>query len=64
MRFWPWHQQPPSHEDLDEALRLADRALRDAQDLRCRAEYVGEQVRQTGERNHFAVAVMRAIRGV
>ena len=64
MRFWPWHQQPRSHEDLDEALWAADRALKDAKDLRCRAESIGGEMRLTGERNHFAVAVMRAIRGV
>lgn len=41
----------------------ADRALLDAKQLRCRADAIGDQLSKTRERNHFAAAVIAAIRG-
>lgn len=69
MNLWPFRRRctdppRPSEEELDHALRQAERALTDARELRCRADSVADRLSRTRERNHFAAAVARAIRGV
>jgi hypothetical protein len=62
--MWPWHRRRPDDgEDLEDAHKQADRAIRDAQQLRYRADEVVGDLSKTRERNHFAAAVARAIRG-
>jgi hypothetical protein len=51
-------------EDIDAAIWEANRALQDAKQLRCRADGIGEALRETRRLNHFGEAVARAIRGV
>lgn len=61
---------PPSDESLAAAAE-AERALRDAkamtgaaEELACRAVEVGKSLRETRDRNHVAMALIQAIRGV
>lgn len=66
MKLWPKrprHEPQPSEEALD-ALWRARRDLLNAERLDSAAADVAEALRRTRERNHFAAAVRRAIRGV
>lgn len=64
MRFWPFNKRRQEQgEDLDDALRLADRALEDAKQLRCRADNVAERLADSWARNHIAQAVANIMRG-
>lgn len=50
-------------EDAEAAAAEARRGLRDAENLACRLEEVADRLSKTRQRNHFAAAVARAIRG-
>jgi|GraSoiStandDraft_44_1057316.scaffolds.fasta_scaffold421331_3 hypothetical protein len=65
MRFWPFSKKRRQEqgEDLDDALRQADRAIADAQQLRCRAGDVADRWADTWARNHIAQAVANIMRG-
>lgn len=67
MRFWPFRKDKQRRreqwEDLDDALRQADRALEDAKQLRCRADDVAGRLSDTWTRNHIAQAVATFMRG-
>ena len=66
---WPFFRlarrtaRAKNNQDMDDALWEADRALRDAKNLRYRADAIGDRLRETGRRNHFGEAVARALRG-
>jgi hypothetical protein len=61
-----WHFRPiqgrPS-ADAQHAAEEARRGLKDAENLACRLEDVADRLSKTRERNHFAAAVARALRG-
>jgi hypothetical protein len=61
---WPLHHRE-GHPSADAQQAVADtaRGLVDADNLACRLEDATERLAQTRERNHFAAAVARAIRG-
>ena len=63
---WPWqrHKKSEPTDDAKASLSQARRTLIDAERLDCAAQEVAGRLRQTRERNHFAEAVTRAIRGV
>lgn len=66
MRFWPFlrrHIACPS-PDAVAADAEASRALKDAEALTSRADIVAHRLSKARERNHFAAAVLRSIRGV
>lgn len=64
MRLWPFSRRRREQgEDLDDALRQADRALEDARQLRCRADDVTGRLADTWARNHIAQAVADIMRG-
>lgn len=61
---WPWrHRTPQPTGDARASLYQAARALADAERLDCAVRDVAGRLRETRERNHFADAVTRAIRG-
>lgn len=68
MRFWPFRRRPrvqpakPSPE-AREAMRQAQRSLLDAERLDRAACDIADRLLKTRERNHFGLAVKRAIRG-
>lgn len=64
MKWWPFSKKRPANAEATAALWEAHRALRDADDLYCRAEVVANKLEETRRRNHFGEAVTRAIRGV
>jgi hypothetical protein len=69
MRFWPFKRKrllPESQPSAEarEALRQAQRGLVDAERLDCAVRDVTERLSQRRERNHFAAAVNRRLRGV
>lgn len=61
---WPWSRVPCATKEAEEASEQAKRALEDAVNFDARAERVAEKLWATKERNHFAAAVAKAIRGV
>lgn len=61
--WWSRRDAEPSHE-AREALHQAERALVDAERLDAAAEVVERKLRETRARNHFAEAVIRAVRRV
>lgn len=64
MRFWPFKKRHQGQgEDLDDAIRQAERALHDARQLNCRADDVTGRLADTWSRNHIAQAVGDLIRG-
>lgn len=65
MRLWPRpvRKAYPSL-DAEAADAEAARALTDAKALTSRAGCVADKLSATRERNHFAAAVVRSIRGV
>lgn len=64
MRWWPFRKRRQEQgEDLDDAHRQVERALRDAQQLNCRADDVIGRLSDTWARNHIAQAVADTIRG-
>lgn len=65
MKLWPFRRRAsePS-EDAQAAVSQADRALKDAERLDCRADEVADAFARSRQQNHFASAVARAIRGV
>lgn len=65
MRFWRWRRYKPCPSpDAVAADVEAARALTDAKALTSRADHIADRLSKTRERNHFAAAVARAIRGV
>lgn len=64
MRLWPFNRRRREQgEDLDDALRQADRAIADA---RAQREWAGDlscRLADTWARNHFAQKVAEAWRG-
>ncbi len=60
---WPWsvHRPCPS-ADADAAAAQAQRALRDTNLLADRADEVADELDAIRRRNHFGLAVTRAIR--
>lgn len=66
MRLWPFHRRrkPCPSDDAIAADQEASRALIDAEALTSRADRVADRLSATRERNHFAAAVYRSIRGV
>lgn len=62
---WPWTKREacPTQEAEDAATH-AKRALLDAQNFDRRVDRVADELSKTRERNHFAAAVAKAIRGV
>lgn len=62
MRFWPRRRPCPPDPEMDAAEKEADRALRDAKQLHERADNAVDRISKTGERNHFAATVARAMR--
>jgi hypothetical protein len=65
MRLWPFprNRQADRNDELDDAHKQVDRAIRDAKQLRCRADEVVERLSETRRRNHIAEAVARVMRG-
>lgn len=64
MKWWPFSRRRQEQgEDLDDAIRLAERTLRDAKQLHCRADDVTGRLADTWSRNHIAQAVADTIRG-
>lgn len=65
MRLWPFRRRNTTSPDvvLDDAHKEMNRAIRDAEQLRCRAEDVTDSLKETWRRNHIAEAVIRTIRG-
>lgn len=64
MKWWPFSKRRQEQgEDLDDAIRQAERALRDAHALNCRADNVTGRLADTWARNHIAQAVADTIRG-
>lgn len=64
MKLWhrkSGHEAQPSM-DARAALWQAKRALLDAERLDCAAQEVERRLRETKARNHFAEAVIRAVR--
>lgn len=64
MRLWPFHRRHQEQgEDLDDALRQADRAIEDAQAQRQWADDLSGRLADTRGRNHFAQAVADRFQG-
>ena len=64
MRWWPLSRRRREQgEDLDDALRQAERALEDARQLHRRADDVTGRLADTWARNHIAQAVANIMRG-
>ncbi|MGY1773494.1 DUF7620 family protein [Blastococcus sp. SYSU D00813] len=62
---WPWRRRPPcASEEANAAASHATRALQDARNLASRADRVSDDLAATLRRNHFAAAVVEALRGV
>lgn len=65
MKLWVFHRRPPSpSQDAQAAVSQADRALRDAERLDCRADEVASGFTRSRQQNQYARAIARAIRGV
>ena len=65
MRLWPFRRRlPVPSEDAQAAVSQADRALKDAERLDCRADEVASGFTRSRQQNQYARAVARAIRGV
>lgn len=63
MRFWPFTRRIQEQgEDLDAALRQADRDIADAQAQRHRSDDVVGRLVETWARNHIAEAVIQSLR--
>lgn len=60
MRLWPFRRRQSSEaqQDMNAALWEADRAIRDAKQLRHRADDVTGRLSETWGRNHFKEAVI------
>lgn len=65
MRLWPHRRADrlQADADMDAHLWEAERALVDARQLHSRADEIADRLSKTRERNHFAAAVARALRG-
>lgn len=64
---WPWRREQlegRASEEATAAAMEAKRARRDFENLAHRVDDVADKLSKTRERNHFAAAVARAIRGV
>lgn len=63
MRLWPFRRHQGQGEDLDDALRQADRTLEDSRAQRAWAEDLSGRLADTRGRNHFAQSVADRFRG-